>query len=784
MFVAATVAGATTLAPASAHAQARTSFEIPAQPLEGALLTFAEQAHVSLALPNEGLGDANSAGLRGSLSTHQALERLLAGSGFRFEEVSPGAYRILRAPRPSTTMPRADDIVITARRRTPLQEQPRSLTDVDGDRLDQTPARDSHGVATQMSGVLFTDVGVGRDKIYIRGVSDGALTGRAQSTVGIYLDGVRLTYAAPDPQLQLVDIRRVDVLRGPQGALYGAGSIGGILSFESNAPDASAFYGSALGAVETTRGGGVGHNAELVLNAPVIDDRLAVRLAAYDQRTAGWLDNTLTGSENTNAMHRSGIRLSGALDLTPDWRVSASLVDQAIDSEDSQYLRATPSGPERNAPFREPHDNDFISIGGALHGSTRFGDIDSTTALVRHDINSRFDATGGFSAVGVNPLLPRPMDERSALRILVHETRLTSPAQSPLPWFVGFFYADGDTRSERTLHDGAAGAWPLMAYTEQRTDDIHEVAIFGETTWRLAPNLTLSTGLRLFEQQVKTSSDVSEPLLAMTDSFDGRLTERGAAPDIRLAFQPSDSVLLYLSAAEGYRSGGFNSGELVGVALGGVQPFRLFAGDELWTYELGGRFVLLQNRLQLSAALFYNDWRRLQTDDLISNDLPFTGNVGESRAWGLEADATFNLNDDWTLESHLLLNEPDLTQSDVTFPVSAENLPGAPELVLSGALRYERPLAGPDVALRAELSVAFVGESASAFAAAPARDSYTQADMSVGLSARDTDILVYAANLLDDDGATFSEANPYASGGPLITQLRPFSVGVQVRRRF
>ncbi len=779
------VGGAVFGAPSMACAQEQvSSFRIAPQSLEDALVDFAQQSDVSISLPTDGLDGARSAGLNGRFNIEQALGILLADTEYRYEHAGDRAFRIVAGPRRAEAVPPIEEatIIVTARRRTPLQELPRSLSDTRGEDLDHIAAPDSHSLAVDVSGLQYTNLGLGRNKLYIRGVSDGSLTGRAQSTVGIYLDGVRLTYAAPDPQLQLVDVNRIDVLRGPQGALYGAGSIGGILSIESNAPDASAFYGSILGGAESTTGGGLGSNVELVLNAPIFRDRLALRLVAYDQQSAGWLDNPVTGANDANDTRRIGARFSAAYDISPHWRLSASIVNQSIDSDDSQYLVPTSLGDMRAAPFAEPHDNDFAMARASLHGETAFGGIDTSTALVEHEINSRFDATGSFSVFGVNPALARPLDDRNTLHMIVHETRLTAPAGASMPWFLGIFYADGDNRSDRILNDGALGVWPITAYREQRTDKIDEIALFGEVSWRLTDEIMFSTGVRVFQYEVRTNSDVEEPLLNLASATEGALKDHGVAPDIRLAYQPRQNLLFYLSAAEGYRSSGFNTGEPIGASLGPQQPLRRFAGDELWTYELGTRFSLFDSRLRVSAAMFHNEWSRLQTDDLTSNGLPFTGNAGLSIATGFEIDAAYDLTDELMIETHLLTNEPRLSRPDPGFPVFTGHLPGAAELLISSSLSYEREISTGIIA-NADLSVAFIGSSSSAFASGATRDSYTQTDFSLGVRFGDIDTQLYVSNLFDEDGATFSSGNPYIST-PSVTQLRPLTIGVQVRRRF
>src|SRR5262249_17210443 len=152
----------------------------------------------------------------------------------------------------------------------------------------------------------------------------------------------------------------------------------------------------------------------------------------------------------------------------------------------------------RSTHLLEPHDNDFLSVGLALHAVLPFAELNSTTASVRHQISSRYDATGSFAALGVDPALARPFDEKETLDILIHQTSRTSFANARLPGVIGVFYADGDNRRDNVLRDGAFGVWDAAAYSENRKDAVDEAAVFGEITWPLTSRLSLSTGLRLF----------------------------------------------------------------------------------------------------------------------------------------------------------------------------------------------------------------------------------------------------------------------------------------------
>lgn len=765
-------------------------FDIPPQALDTALYAFTDQAHLSLEFPQDGVGNVQSAGVSGVHGGEEALALLLAGSGYAFERVTSDAYRIIPTHHASLQQPapaEAETVVVTAGRRpTPLNELPRSLTHIDAAALSERNAHDLNEVVAAVGGLSRTNTGLGRDKMLLRGISDGALTGLSQSTVGLYLDGLRLTYSAPDPDLELVDIRDVDILRGPQGALYGAGSIGGIVQIESNPVDLFNYGFAAAVESESVQSGHSGSNLEAIANFPIVQGVLGVRAVAYDQELGGWLDNPTIGATDTNSVRRRGGRVTTTFS-GGDWDISAFGVYQTIDAQDSQYVRVGDED-ERDTHLLEPHDNDFLSVGLALHASTSFGDITSTTAHVRHQISSRYDATGSFAAVGVDPAQVRPFDEKQTLNIIIHETRVTAPTGSGIPWVLGVFYADGDNRRDNVLREGPANIWDRLAYAEGRTDAIDEAAVFGEVTWPLTSHLSLSTGLRLFQFRVKTASVTSAPLIASTDTFAGSVQTSGAAPDLRLSYQLNSDALFYLSVARGYRGGGFNTGGAPG-AIGNIdQPFRHFGGDDLVATELGARLILMDRRLSLNAGLFYYRWNNIQSDALIAGGFPFTATVGDGVAYGLEAEARFKLTSEFSISGNALVNEPDVKRRSSTYlGVLQGEFPGAPEISASAALHYQRPLAlrGATWSIYGEAEAAYVGRAALTFDAPETVGGYLSGNVRLGMRSPDWDFSIYADNITSAENRTFASGNPYApTGRPFITPPSPRIIGVSVRRSF
>ncbi len=228
-------------------------FDIAPGPLRAELVAFAVQAHVSIATTNAGQCVGTGRALVGRFSPKAGLKQILSGSGCSFRQIDRSAFDIVTLPAngPEAPTPRpwmvgaappgdvSPLIVVATRRATPADRLAYSVSAVDRRQLADQGVEDTSTLASVMPSMTVTNLGMGRDKILLRGVSDGPLTGHAQSMVGIYLDDVRLTFDAPDPDLRLTDIESVEVLRGPQGALYGAGSLGGVVHIVAAPPGSS-----------------------------------------------------------------------------------------------------------------------------------------------------------------------------------------------------------------------------------------------------------------------------------------------------------------------------------------------------------------------------------------------------------------------------------------------------------------------------------------------------------------------------------------------------------------
>ncbi len=285
------------------------------------------------------------------------MTALLAKTGCAFHRVALDTVEIVpaapatagpvgapeRASRPPTAFVETSPVVVTTTKRAALiGALPYAISALGHDQLTEAGAQDIGDVAAQIPGLSTTNLGLGRDKILLRGLSDGVFTGRTQSTVGIYLDDVPITYNAPDPDLQLADVEAVEVLRGPQGALYGGGAMSGVYRIVTQKPVLNQWssYGRIGGSL--TQEGAPSEEYEGMLNAPLLRDRLSARAVAYETVEGGYIDATDLRETNVDQTIRKGAR--GALrgELGDDWVINASLGFQSIRSNDAQYV--TPGG--------------------------------------------------------------------------------------------------------------------------------------------------------------------------------------------------------------------------------------------------------------------------------------------------------------------------------------------------------------------------------------------------------------------------------------------------------
>lgn len=774
-------------------AQPLVAFNISRKPLTAAMIDFAVQAHISISTGKAGGCAPPAAPLVGRFGVEEGLQRVLAGTGCTYRLVDARAVEILPAPRrraPDAEPPQpppnpslSELIVVATRQATPAARLAYPVTAVGGDTLSAQAIDGASALALFAPSMTVTNLGSGRDKILLRGLSDGPLTGRTQSMVGIYLDQTRITYNAPDPDLLLIDMAQVEVLRGPQGALYGAGSLGGVLHLATRQPDRSGASGWVSVGGALTAGGAPSDTLGAMFNTPILQGRGAARLVAYREEKGGYIDDAERGLRNVNRTVREGGRLNVSLDLNDTWRVTAGAVSQFISSDDTQYAVAGAPPYSRRNRVQEPHDNDFLEAHVDVAGDLGWSQAIWSTAIIRHQLVSRYDATAAPPVA--TPPGPSAFDDDQDTRSFVTEATLAAPADAAVSWLIGAFFAS----SRQDVNLGLTMVGGPQLFDERRRDRLEEGAVFGQATLPLVGGLSLTFGGRAFATESRISSRIRYPGLGAGLAFDGALRRSGFAPKLELAYQRTPTQLFYILGAEGYRVGGANTTGAPGQVFsdgGRQEPFRFYQGDELWSFEAGGRFSFLDDRLSLRAAVFEATWSNIQSDQLLASGLPFTANIGDGRNRGLEVEGVYR-DGALTLRAAGLVNAPELDHANPAFPARADlGLAGVPNLSLSASAGYGWPLPGGQ---RVEVDgrYAYVGESRLTFDAvtSPKMGAYATGRLAaswVGKSWRATLALDNPAN---SRGDTFAYGNPFSlKVARQMTPLRPRTLSLTFRTGF
>jgi iron complex outermembrane receptor protein len=767
--------------PAQAAAN-RVRFHIPPKPYSEALIDVAVQANISLLGVSACAGDSPT-GLTGSYTVEEALRRLLAGAPCTWRLVARDAVQIEALAPPDRREAEGkgvvvDELLVTATKR--VQSVDRlavAVSVIAADQLRATGTVDSLETTGQLAGVQATNLGPGRDKLLLRGLSDGAFTGRSRSTVGTYLDDVPINYNAPDPDLRLVDVDRVEVLRGPQGALYGSGSLSGVYRIVTRKPDPD-HLSARLGVSRSwTDDGAPSEAIEGFANLPLVKGAVGLRAAAYWEDQGGYLNDVSLHRNNVNSTLREGARLSMNLQPNEVWSIDLSTIVQHLKSNDTQYT--TPSrAVERASGTPEAHDNDIAMVTATIRGALGWGQLVSSTGFVRHAYSSVYDASAVANLYTFsNPTLG-VYSESTETKMLVQDLVLTSPGGGRIGWLAGLYATTMTEDSPSTLAAGPTHGPLTRVYAEARKDRIRELAAYGEASYAFSPQWTLALGGRLFQTRTRTASDVT------SQKFDPRSFVRiedfsGVSPKLSLQYEPAPGKLVYAVISEGYRAGGINSG--------GARPLaanrETFAPDRLRNYEIGMKLRALDQRLVVRSAGFYDVWSNIQTDQFRPSGIPYTTNVGDAATTGLELELSYVWDFGLSLHANGLFSRTHTSHPNPDYaPRLTEGLPGVPRGAAGLVAMYERPVLRNGI-LRLVGEASYVGRSQITFdpVTAPVMGGYVRAKLAAELSGSRWTAQVFVTNPANVSGDTFAFGNPFSfSQGLQTTPQRPRTIGLTV----
>lgn len=678
------LAALTIAAPALAEERAL-RVDVPASRLDEAARILARQSGASIGFRDGRLGPVRVQAVRGVMTAGEALDRMLRYSRLRAVRVAPATYLIEAVPAPPADLPprpglaprprvpsapemplaapAPEILVVGAKRDVPLSAYPGGVQIIEG--RDISAAEAAHGsdaIVTRLAGVSSTHLGNGRNKLFIRGIADSSFVGPTQATVGQYWGESRITYSAPDPSLRLYDVGRIEVLEGPQGTLYGAGSLGGVVRVVPSPPDPSRFGGGAWTGVQAVQHGDPGVDGGAVLNLPLQRDRLALRAVGFAARDGGYIDDVGRGLDDVNKVTTFGGRAALRFDPGDGLTVDASVIGQKIKGEDSQYAERDAGGLSRSSTVAQPYRNAFWLAELAARKQWDDLELRSSFALARQSVFERFE--GGELSDIANPAAPpafgaptTAFSQSNRIAMLTSETRLSRRGPAGTGWLVGFSLL----RNRATVHREMGLVTLGQPLTGVR-NRVFEATIFGEAAFEPADRVIVTLGGRFTLSRLSGSAQDVTPGFAATfdPTASATRTEKRFLPSFAVAWKADGGVTLYARYQQGFRPGG------IAVRRAFIEHFK---SDRVETAELGGR--VHSRALEFDVTGSVTRWRNIQADLIDGYGFPATLNIGDGRILSAGASARWRPVEGLELDAALYVNDTKVTErSDAALAIA------------------------------------------------------------------------------------------------------------------
>ena len=601
-----------------------------------------------------------------------------------------------------------EEIVVTAEKReSTVQKTAISMMAISEAEIQARGLEDFRSIALDTPGVSMKTSGPGQTEFEMRGLD---ATGGFSPTVGFYIDDAPLTAPAQAEQGKVVvdpdlyDLNRVEVLRGPQGTLYGAGSMGGTIKLVTNAPQLNTFSVSAQSKESGTDGGGFNRGGSAMVNLPITQDVAAVRLVGTYKYTSGWIDRTVLNPfplETNGGLTRGNVlaapvqanysdvnweeldggRISLLLKFGDNLTIQSGIMHQKISTGGSFSIDNPPGNVLTHyQPFNiaEPLEDNFTLYTLTINYHFDGADLTSATSKWnRHDEQVQDISETIQSLLGLPSFYPPEgagggsQFETDFSEQASEEIRLASNGSGPFQWIGGVFFSNFN--SNTTSLSNYAGLEPLFGTSDLisvgEPINITQRALFGETSYKLTDQLKATLGLRYYSYS-SSSETINGGLASIAGGPGtvlqfGRADNKGFNPKVNLAYTASDDVLLYTTAAKGFRPGGPNSPvPLSGPAQcltgpGNLQSLGLnstpnqFNPDTVWSYEIGEKARALSNTFQINSDIYYESWNNVQQLVDPSCGFEFTANAGSATVYGSEIEIAANLSSSWTVEENI-----------------------------------------------------------------------------------------------------------------------------------
>ncbi|MEJ1965570.1 MAG: TonB-dependent receptor [Gammaproteobacteria bacterium] len=756
---------------------------IDAQPLGAALRAFAQQTHLQLVYVTDLTRGVETRGCSAALTPSDALRQLLSGTRLAFRFLNDNTVQIRSATAGGSRDATADkdgdrdggrvrtgafsaedaqnltEVIVTARKRPERRlDVPMAMTVVSGESLEMQGINPLSEVLQDVPSRSVIELGSGRDVVHARGVA----TSLGANEIGYYLDDLPFTgtTVSVEPDVRTWDISRVEVLRGPQGTLFGEGSVSGSVRVITRDPQFDEWDVAGGVQVSGARDGGSGHAYEGLVNVPLVENRLALRLSGSKENIPGWVDDVVTGQKDVNSQDIVASRARLLFQPTDKLTLNASWWRY-----DGNFPRANIVTDELTAPQTAKVD---VEMSYSLEGLSATYDFGPVTAFYSFGHNSIAYPQSGriFGAAFLNSI---------DFRIDSNELRFSSTGASSWKWTAGIY----DFRANRL------DVLRYAPFTVENTGSTQarSQAFFGEATYRFSGlPLDLSVGTRLAREMLEGhDTNYGEPTAAL------RKTYSSVNPRVSASWHVAQDALVYASAAKGYRAGQLQSSVAIAQAVAsGIQLPAVLRDSSIWNYEIGTSASLGQ-QVSLDAAVFRSIWDY----PLVQVRLPTPGltgliNAGRTITDGVEASSSLKLTDAWsfTIGGGYRKTRHALAVPDIGSVIAGNAGDVVSRKTANAALEWRRPLfAGLTGTGRMAFQHSSPRPSYTIGApSAQAGDAITMVDARLGAQGRRWSLYLFADNLSNEHGAAGPRTLSQIPGRALeiyAPRLPPLTVGLE-----
>ncbi|MCT2533452.1 TonB-dependent receptor [SAR92 clade bacterium H231] len=816
-------------------------FNIPQQSVKSALNSLATQANVFLLFPYDQVIEVNANPVVGVYSVQQALDLLLKNTGLNGDLTQGGVLAISRAgtnasatanngkgksmntskrknvlatmvglfataggvgsalgqgDEAATAQGRIDEIIVTANKREQsLQDTAMSISVISDNNIRGRNLVSMGDYLNSVPGVTFIDSGPGENQAIIRGIG---LSQFEQATVSSYLGEVPLTYSVgggSSTDMKLVDLARVEVLKGPQGTLYGSGAMGGTIRNIPNTPQLNQVegkidvgYGISSGSDDTN------NRLVAVANLPLVDDALALRIAAYRFDTAGYIDRVSTSVIEDFAASR-GLTVDSSKDLAghtytggrasllwqanSDLKITLMLATQELDEEGGSFIDVAEGG-RRSVNFTGPEFNqEKIDISNlTLEYDAGWATFTGTYSHFEGESDRQNVAGDDFLGGTIISFSDNKEGD-------IVELRLNSQLDGSFQFIAGYYYEDFSRQGNQIGEwQGSIASIPAPSppadlagtsgpnglpitylFPISLTQDLNHKALFGELKYELTDQLAVTVGARWFDYD-RRDNNLGNYFFGFFGDGDFSTSERDSNYKAHLSYTATEDALIYLQWAEGFRVGRGQSlppASLCDIDNDGKLDFTnanldpSVDSDRTTNYELGGKFTLMDRRLTINTAAYRVDWKDIpvtvfDNSAICPGELAVDTNAGAARSEGVEVEAIFHPIEQFQLSLSVSYMETEFLTDDLGGN-KGNRLPLAPRVNGSVGMQYNFDVSGYSAFLHTDYT--YLGDFMSDSAGwAPDSESYGKWNMRVQMDVNQWSFGIYGNNLTNRDAIT------------------------------